>query len=371
LPITIGRSSTIVVRELPRPGFIFTSATTFPENRLINFDVSTRSVTARVFEGGVSAQTAIFFNNRSEPGQIKVCKVAGLGIPEFTPFTFTVAGTAPLAPVTTTTTVGTGGTAAPGAILQGGTAITQNVTVLAGASGGGFCQVVPGTFVVGTPVVITETGPLTVNGTETRVTRIRTNATTTTPTGTTAGGQTTIFPANTLTNAQTRTVSVVVLGGTTEVEFTNTSFQATQLKICKVAGDAATLNQNFTFTTTSNTGGTIGGTTGAPTTQTTTVTAGPAATATNPQNGFCQFVTGPFGGFFDAGQTVMVTETQRSGFFVQSITGLTGSVMSTNLGTGTGQIVLQPGINEIQFVNTSGTAPTTAPIKSRKRARFF
>jgi hypothetical protein len=156
------------------------------------------------------------------------------------------------------------------------------------------------------------------------------------------------------------------------VEFTNTSFQATQLKICKVAGSDSLLNQSFTFTTTSNTGGTIGGTTGTNVTQTTTVTAGPAATATNPQNGFCQFVTGPFGGFFDAGQTVQVTEGLTAGVFVRSITGLTGSVMSVNLTNRTGQIVLQPGINEIQFVNTTTAPdPITAPIKSRKRARFF
>jgi hypothetical protein len=81
-----------------------------------------------VAAGDVSLETlATFTNYAASPSQLKVCKIAGLGTPVGTEFTFTVTGMPPF-------------------------------QVEAGPpSQGGFCQLVAGTFPVNTPVTIAET----------------------------------------------------------------------------------------------------------------------------------------------------------------------------------------------------------------------
>jgi hypothetical protein len=123
--------------------------------------------TVRVIEGSAALETVVDFFNRSNPGVVKVCKIAGPGIPIGTLFRFSVFG-----PFGTT-----------GFTQQQGTITTQNspqfattnpvsriVDVQAGpADTGGYCALVPGlgagvnrtefqTFVNGTPVSVVENG---------------------------------------------------------------------------------------------------------------------------------------------------------------------------------------------------------------------
>jgi hypothetical protein len=402
------------VNELPRTGFIFTSATTAlgtagtPTQRLISFNVLANgggNATVVVVEGGTTSQTTVFMNNRTAPGQLKICKVAGPGIPELTPFTFTVIGAAPNAPLEGPTAVPVSGNtqnpslgvAQTGAVLQGGTLVRRDVTVLAGpiSNPGGFCQIVDGTFIVDTPAFITETGPATVTiltganfvG-QVRVSRITSstgivsNSTAATvnpvffPTTTfTTNPGVAFFPGTTVAGSTTNTgttnsVVVPIRRGVTEVEFVNIAFIPVPLKICKVAGSASLLNQPFTFTVSADTAGGLL----APFTSTVTVLAGPAAVNPGDQNGFCDFVSGPFSnpntnnlGSFNFNSTVTVTEGATAGVAVTGITSPTGGVIG-NLTNRTGLITnMVNGVNEVQFVNTVATAPTV----KRKRARLF
>ena len=185
----IPASGTATINELPRTGFIFTSATTADGaagtrlNRLISFNVCGNAATtgcstalgnlngggsATVYvvagpdggittNGGTAAQTTVFFNNRTAPGQLKICKIAGPGVPEFTVFNFDVVGTGPTPPVTTVTPVPVSGTAQPGASLNIGQPNNQTVSVFAGpAASNGYCQVATGFFVVDSTATITE-----------------------------------------------------------------------------------------------------------------------------------------------------------------------------------------------------------------------
>jgi hypothetical protein len=375
------RTGQITINELPRRGFIFTSATTSPgtfgggianTNRLVGFNVLGNgggNATVTVVAGddggngtnvdgpfGTSAtavQTQVFFNNRTEPGEVKVCKVAGPGIPLFTDFTFEVIGVVPFAPVVVDTPVPVNtnpvltsgipntqdpsqGIAraipAPGAVLQGGTVQRFVITVTAGIPTsplqGSGCTVVPSTFVVDTAVFIRELTPTTVNITqgngtatgitgEVRIARIISNTgilspvltATTTPNpavgtvfmGTNQPGQIanpisgagTVQPNIALfppSDGVTRGVRVPVRRGTTLVEFVNIAFRPVPLKICKVAGPGVPVGTAFQFRIDADTAGGL-----LPAfTSTVTVNAGAAAVNPGDPNGSCDNVGGPF-----------------------------------------------------------------------------
>lgn len=375
------RQSVITIRELTQPGFFFVGATTSPADRLrtvtiVNNTTTAGIVTAQVFEAnGTSSanQTVVNFFNRSNPGIIKVCKVAGPGVTEGTAFSFTVTGTAPVIDPTT------------GAFST--TPVSRTFDVSPGpAAQGGFCRPVPDatgldtsqqTFVVGTNATITENGPTTnANGNEIRVSRITSSSGFVTP----AIAGNVFFPPN----GTVRTVTVPVRIGTTEVEFTNFVFVPGQLKVCKVGGNGVPVGTSFTFDVTfDRLQGTF------PTapniiTRTVTIPAGPAV-----QGGVCMFIDGPFtptiGGFQTFNVGTLVTVTERPSFtpptLVTSITTSSGGALTTNLlgRTGTVTIVpgtliggnVVPGVTEIEFVNTqtaagtpgSGTvAPTAAAV---------
>lgn len=452
------RIGNATIREQARPGFIFTSATTAVGtaggapffNRLINFNANADgggNATVLVVAGNdggngtnvsgdggaTSVQTTVFFNNRTAPGQLKVCKIAGPGVPELTPFTFEVFGIAPFAPVTAPTTVPVNndpvftsglpttqnpsqGTAQTGATLQGGNFTRREVTVLAGPASNpnGFCQFVAGTFVVDTLALVRETGPTTVeivnaDGSRSgvtgavRVTRIRSSTGiigTFGPTFTVTEGNargpirtlpTTAFPTNTnffpgtagaagsgisgTTNTGATTgIQVPIRRGVTEVEFVNAAFSPVPLKICKVAGTGITPNtQSFTFTVTQDTAGGLL----APFTSTVTVLAGPRAVNPGDQNGNCDFVGGPFTpttnalGSFNFNSTITITETGFGSTVIPTggITSSSGGII-TNTGARTALISnMVNGVNEVIFVNQAATAPTIK--SSRKRVRFF
>jgi hypothetical protein len=453
------RTGTVTVVEEARTGFLFTSATTAtgtvaPTTRLQGFVVCGNTVIAGVCPsaalngggsatvtvvagtdggitgtGGTAVQTTVFFNNRTAPGQLKICKIAGPGIPINTAFTFSVAGTGPLAavPAGTTATVtntgtnpaGAGGVAQGGSTLNGGQANNvASVTVLAGPvvgtgaalAGSGFCNIVPGSFIVDSTATITETGPLFVNDggltREVRVSRVTSSSGIVTASQASTGpalivpGSTannnpgtspftftgagnfapgvSSFPANTGA-AASRTVTVPIVRQTTEVEFVNVGFAPAPLKVCKVAGTGVAVGTPFTFTTTTDGAGLQ-----LNSTSTRTILAGPASTGIGSQNGNCDFVAGPFtgtngaiingNGSFNVGSTATVTESTTglpAGSTV-AISSPTGPLSSTGAFGGSISILNQ--INEIVFVNSVVTPPVPGAqpiIKSRKRARFF
>jgi hypothetical protein len=333
--------------------------------------------------GGTAVQTTAFFNNRTAPGALKVCKIAGPGITVGQNFTFAVTGTNPLAPLTTPTAVPVGGIAQPGATLQGGTVSTVNVSVVAGrAENGGFCNDVPGLFVVDTLATVTELAAV-ANFGEVRVSRITSSSGIVAPVTRAPGAP--FFPltggVNTGTDA-TRTVTIPINREVTEVEYVNIAFVPVPLKVCKVAATPALERLPFTFTVTADTAGGLL----APFTSTVTVLAGPAAPAgTRQQNGFCDFVSGPFGGTF-AGETALINgltsfnfnsqvTIQETGFGQTvinpgGITSPTGGVVA-NTTTRTATITnLINNVNEVQFVNSPASGAIPGP-KSRKRVRFF
>jgi hypothetical protein len=181
------------------------------------------------------------------------------------------------------------------------------------------------------------------------------------------------FPTLGNTDAE-RTVTVPVTRVVAEVEFVNIAFLPVPLKICKIAGSPALLNQPFTFTVTADTAGGL-----LPTfSSNVTILAGPPAQFDpNQQNGFCDFVSGPFAGAqinglnsFNAGSQVRITETATTGTVILpgGIISPTGGVIA-NVTTRTAVITsLINGVNEVQFVNR---AATSSPPPRRKRARFF
>ncbi len=272
---------------------------------------------------------------------------------------------------------------------------------------GGVCQFVDGTFVVDTLAFVRETGPSTatiissdggstgVTGTV-RVSRVRSStgilslagpgSSTPTQAGLTgpvrlplptgsAAANAAVFPTGGgFHTGNTTGILVPIRRGVTEVEFVNVAFSPVPLKICKIAGTGITPNTtSFTFTVTQDTAGGLL----APFSSTVTVLAGPRAVNPGDQNGNCDFVSGPFVnpttnalGSFNFNSTVTITENATPGFVIapNGISSPTGGIIA-NVSNGTAFISrLGNGVNEVQFINQSATAPT---IKPRKRARFF
>lgn len=269
VPTTAGATTgTIDVTEIARNGFINTGATTVEAGRLNSFTPATNTngtgtggtANVTIVLGNPGSETTVNFFNSTVPGTVKVCKIAGAGIPLGTRFNFTVAGQAATATVPP---------------LPTGTASTQTVTVAAGpAAQGGFCTFATGTFVVGSTVTITELLPpvdpvtLPANG-DIRVSNITTTSTIVTPPGR---------------NLVTRVIGTSVRPANgTVVTYTNFVFVPTLLKICKIAGNGVAVGTLFTFDVTLNPADfPFAGT------QTVTVAAGPAGNSF----GTCQFVDG-------------------------------------------------------------------------------
>ena len=128
-------SGQVTVTETPTIGDLVSDVTACSYNEfgecvpdLISWTLPDLYATVPVATGGVSSETLTTFTNYAAfPGQLKVCKIAGLGTPVGTEFTFTVTGI-------------------PSFQVQAGP-----------PSQGGFCQLVAGTFPVNTPVTIAET----------------------------------------------------------------------------------------------------------------------------------------------------------------------------------------------------------------------
>lgn len=377
IPQTPGTDFTVNVTELARANFRLENVTTFPATRFNSwtpnqgFDANgvplannTNGGFANVdlvAGGGVSQQTTVNFFNRSLPGVIKVCKITAdpATIPVGTIFRFEVSGLAPTSPTQTLP----------------GVPVTRIVDVVAGPDAqGGFCQFVEGTFVVGEPVLIRETGlapnsPALPGGAtfaDTRVSRIRAStAFAATPvTVQTAGGPVTINAPNP--NLAERRVVIEARNTTAEVDFTNFVFRPAILKICKIAGAGVPVGTNFTFSLS----------------LVNPLTSLPVNTApfTIPA-GSCVFAQGPFPenanfpgiGTFNFNTQIVVTEAAATGFNVTAITSPTGGPLTVSLPNRTGTLTLNQSLlpnnlfNEIAFTNT---AATTGPNQTAVRFDF-
>ena len=369
-----GTDFTANVTELARANYRLENVTTFPANRIngtffpnLGFDANGNPITNTnggyvnvdlIAGGGVNQQTTVNFFNRSLPGQIKVCKITAdpALIPVGTLFRFTVSGLAPTSATQTLPGVG----------------VTRTVDVPAGPdSQGGFCEFVEGTFVVGEPVLVTETGlapgqtlPGGLTFADVRVSRIRAStAFLTTPVTVATGAATTTTVTGANPNILNRTAVVAARNTTAIVDFTNFIFRPGILKICKIAGTGVQVGTPFTFNVTL-----VNPLTSIPVlTSPVTVLAGS-----------CEFAQGPFPavdafpgiGTFNFNTQVVVTETAVSGVGVTAITSPTGGTVTANLPGRAGTILLNQALlpnnlfNEIAFTNTATTpAPTLAPAR--------
>jgi len=269
-------------------------------------------------------------NDFSEFRPVKVCKIAGPGIPLNTNFTFRV--------------VGKGHIDAVGTIGD----VERTVEVAAGIpSDGRICAFIPGfgagagsaefqTFVVGSVVQVSE-NPRIVNNGQIRVSRVRVS---------TAANRPSEFAVN-----------FVVGSDVVEVEFTNFLFRPTILKICKAAAVPVLVGQPFTVTITfvSPTG--AGGNLFPSFSTTTTVNAG-----SNNQGGNCNIVSGNglIGGAFNQGSTVTISENAAPGTIVTNITSPTSAIPAFVSGarttTLTGDEGLVEGVTQVAFTNTATSA---------------
>jgi hypothetical protein len=423
-------SAGVWVTELAEPGFTLEDMTTNPADRqfaeVYNRGFSNSAACATfytnptagcqfpnvgggfqggfVYEANTPADQTIFnFFNRTNPGIIKVCKIAGRGVPIGTRFLFEVRGRE--------------GGALGGPILPGQDVI-RYVTVAAGpADQGGYCNIVtdpindlreggPATrFIVGTLALVTEIavlddvpgaengafgdinppgdvdGPNTTPDTEVRVSRISVNGTvgtnvtgsqtvqgvTLSGTGNVADPNPDLFGGGT----GDRRVIFRVGRGETVVTFVNRVFSPTNLKICKVAGTGVAVGTPFTFNITIDTeGGLVPGQTNEPiTVAPVTIPAGdPLISA----QGNCVIVSGPYEasdplavpaiGTFDVGSIVSVSEGGSSTAAITSPTGGTGSIGActpANPRCGTLTLGFPGGFNEIIFVNSAGAPVST------------
>jgi hypothetical protein len=367
--------------------------------------------TVRVIEASAASETIVDFFNRSNPGQVKVCKIAGPGIPLGTLFRFSVFGPFGTIDIRNPDTAPN----SPQFSVYG--PVQTIVDVTAGpAETGGNCVIVPGlgagvgraefqTFVNGTPVLVVENG-ISPNNTvpvppgAIRVSRVRVVSpaagTTLLPGGTGAGqagftpnpdltpapaGFDGRLPANTVPATEPRLARVAFNQRPGEVltEFVNFVFNPTILKICKNAATAAQAGQSVNFTTT-QTAGPLGsglpqGAGGAlfPAATTTTSVVSALPTAGNPTPSCTVVEGGGFpGGGFNVGQFVQVQETVPAGQVVQRCDSPTnggallpaGGAPVVNGLCGFGNAGPTPGLvagtNVIVFTNGAAPAPPPA-----------
>jgi len=355
------------------------------------------AVTSPLDPTNASQETRVLFTNRSLPGIVKVCKIAGPGIPLNTPFVFEVRGN-----------IQTPNPAPSGTIDVFAPNSIRFVEVLAGpAAQGGNCQIVrdpsglTSQFQIGTPVVARELGalptgaafvpnpvvePATVeqlldaNGVlrDIRISRIRnfrlgTNGAVTpgdfliagTYQGVNVSPNPDITPNTALaTSNDAGSVGSIDLGRAAvnarreevTLEFVDVLVQPTELKICKIAGNGIAQGTTANFTVTiNNVGGLIPSFTTA-----VTATAGPGD-----QGGFCTVVTGNtangtgtglIGGSFNVGNIITIDEPAATnpGTVNPIITSSTTPITVTGR-TLTTNPALVAGTNVFTFTNVAGT----------------
>jgi hypothetical protein len=337
--VNVGQPFTVTVTELGRVGFQLERVNTIPANRLGTVTLGTPpgggSAVVTLVAGDPSQQAIVNFFNRAAASSLKICKIAGPGVPVGTIFRFNITGTAPNASLPTFP---------PG--------VPVNITgfeVPAGAAPFGTCRFLPNTFVVGTPITVTEQPGSFGGGTpspgELRVSRIR------------------YFGLGTAnTNTTTRTATFLARPETQAIEYTNFVFNQAVLKVCKTY-PAGLTNRTFTFDLAIvDPNGLFADFPVSPVSITTGATAGTS----------CVFAQGPFTatgtvppiGTFNLGSQVIVTERAQTGVVVTAINSPTNNTLTnTNLGNRTSTISISNAFNpnnlfnEINFTNATATGP--------------
>jgi hypothetical protein len=171
-------SGSALITETVPAGTALTSVSTLPSGSLVSSNLAAGTANVTVNAGG---QTIVTFLNTSPTGLLKICKIAGTGVPVGGMFTFVVAG--------------------------------AGLTVPAGTAPGTCSQAL--VFPIGTAVPITETVS---SGTVL-------SAISVVPAG-----------AGSNINVSGRSVTATIGAGETDVYFTNTAGGVGLLKVCKVAG---------------------------------------------------------------------------------------------------------------------------------------
>ncbi len=379
-PFDTGSPTILVsVSELPRAGSYLESSQVIPAARrtssdvlgtIVGVDSSGEStlipapgggyVNAMVVEASNTGNLTLFvFSNRSNPNRLKICKIAGPGIPVNTLFRFTVTG------------IGALNAVHPQSNQFG--EVVRTVDVRAGdPAQGGTCEFVPGvgavppawtphqTFLNGTPVTIVENGLSPANTVSQNAGQLRTSMITVSG-STFASGAVAGFSPNpdiSPTADRVSRASVIMRSAVPEVIFSGFRFNPTVLKVCKIGiGGVAGLTFNFTVTLVSPT---FFGPNGPqpmfpPFSSTLSVVAGPENTA----EGNCSFVNGSalVGGTFNQGSTIRITEADDPGSSVIDVQCPTcgPGALTVNLGTQTatldGPNGLVAGINAVVFKN--------------------
>jgi hypothetical protein len=93
-PIKVNHG-TATVTEVARAGFTLAAVAATPADRLVSKDLATGKATVKVNAGNETSRTTVTFTNKVTPptGTLRVCKVAGTGVPAGTEFGFTIGTT--------------------------------------------------------------------------------------------------------------------------------------------------------------------------------------------------------------------------------------------------------------------------------------
>jgi hypothetical protein len=231
--VATGQLFNVTVRELGRSTFIFdpNATTTLPNGRLVSSVLNADNggtVVIQVVAGGTTVnQTTVFFNNRSLPGRIKVCKITADPslIPVGTRFQFTISGMRTV----------------------GGDVLSETLEVRAGpADQGGFCSLSAFNYVVGTAVRVTENS-VTASDLPVGITPDMIRISNVTSTDIITGGTLFYPPSGVLPNPY-GFVDTRQRNALTSVTFTNFVYRPAILKICKTTSGSIPAGTVFNFT---------------------------------------------------------------------------------------------------------------------------
>ncbi len=379
-PFGIPTAATVIVSMLPRPGVFLEGFDVLPFERRNGPDVKgtiigvgpTGSDVAIPAPGGgyvdviypqsisPENETLVISRVRSNPARVKVCKVAGPGVPVNTLFRFTATGTGSLTATH------------PQAAEYG--QVTRTFDVRAGdPAQGGTCEFVPGlganapgyssfqTFLNGTPVTIVEEGispnnTIEQNPGQLRVSQVRVFG------AQFASAVAAGFSPNPLLSPGdgfTAKAAVTARAQIAEVEFVGFRFNPAVLKVCSRTDSPTLLGTERPFTI-SLVSPRIGGAHPGPMfpafSTSVTVSAGPASSA----EGNCGLVNGSGlpGGAFNQGSTITITQGGTGIEWVREIacptcgpSGFTSDT-PTRRATLSGPTGLQPGLNAVVFTTT-------------------
>jgi hypothetical protein len=200
-PLEVPAGSVFITETPPTAGTLLTAVSTLPAGLLVSSDLGARTATVTVNPGGQTIAT--FLNTQiSTTGFLQICKIAGAGVSQATPFRFSVAG------------------------------IPAPVDVVAGPAPGGNCS----------PALEVPVGPTSIAESEIPpATGSVLTSVSTLPSGLLVSS-----------NLAARTATVTVnAGGQTIVTFLNTRIPVTPgagfLQICKIAGAGIALETGFRF----------------------------------------------------------------------------------------------------------------------------